>query len=394
MIRIRRKQVYHIRVTSDEKKHGPCEFIIDPEAYSLTIRGEYGEYETCWCPTPEKESFLHFLGRLNEESFLRKLFEQCVFDLDASLQNLKEQLTDVAVFSSSMDETFAAEVALTKVEKAMKDGAAIESETDFVRFVNELGDFGLFAAGMVEKRYSQRARVITRLFMKLQSDFRRLAEEEQKEEQQCNVVEYSEKRKMSLVEAYAEMDDQGFLKVPLRIPLKEMLKRTMDDFWEYIESEYFDFCAVLSEGSYSVIGHGERDNSVLLSVVCRLEVTESPLLEWETAPQEIVQEEGPGIHKPDGRHTWGVEYNIGPNALNMDATDFVREMWNWIQTTGEKGDVWFHQCGFDTEHSGHYSGYQFFECFSSDGEKKAEAALRHLKNVLDNHTSEEGRSEE
>lgn len=67
------------------------------------------------------------------------------------------------------------------------------------------------------------------------------------------------------------------------------------------------------------------------------------------------------IHRPDGLHSWGIEYNFSPDLCSdADANDFVHAV-NAADMKYVAG-VMFHQCGSNIEsHEEGYKGYQFFE---------------------------------
>ena len=67
------------------------------------------------------------------------------------------------------------------------------------------------------------------------------------------------------------------------------------------------------------------------------------------------------IHRPDGLHTWGIEYNyLSQHASDADANEFVHAV--NVADKRYMAGLLFHQCGANiTTHEEGYKGYQFFE---------------------------------
>ena len=73
---------------SDED-YGSClwaRFYIDIKNYTLSIESDCGNYVYGWVPTPNSESFLHLLSRLNEDYLLSKISDATVIDGKQPLQ--------------------------------------------------------------------------------------------------------------------------------------------------------------------------------------------------------------------------------------------------------------------------------------------------------------------
>lgn len=82
---------------SNEDDKGAClwaTFIVDCATYTLTIESDCGRYGYGWKPTPDKESFIHLLSRLDKEYLLYKLADKTVFNLDASIRETVKAIRD------------------------------------------------------------------------------------------------------------------------------------------------------------------------------------------------------------------------------------------------------------------------------------------------------------
>lgn len=67
------------------------------------------------------------------------------------------------------------------------------------------------------------------------------------------------------------------------------------------------------------------------------------------------------VHKPDGIHSWGIEYNFEADMDDADASDFVATV-NEMKSARNMSGILFHQCGSSLDsHEKGYTGYQFFE---------------------------------
>ena len=81
-----------------DKDYGSClwaRFLFDTENYSLHIESDCGNYSYSWCPTPNTESFLHLMARIDKGYLLRKISDRTVVDGEATFESLKVNLEDV-----------------------------------------------------------------------------------------------------------------------------------------------------------------------------------------------------------------------------------------------------------------------------------------------------------
>lgn len=79
------------------------------------------------------------------------------------------------------------------------------------------------------------------------------------------------------------------------------------------------------------------------------------------------------IHKPDGLHGWGLEYNCEPEiSINGEAAAFVRQCRTRLKPH------WFHQSGSETPDR----GYQFFEFLGPNPESTVRKAAEDISAIL------------
>lgn len=70
-------------------------FYFDEDNYTLQIESDCGNYGYGWLPTPESESFLHLMSRVNESYLLEKISEESVVDGDATFENVRAYLEEL-----------------------------------------------------------------------------------------------------------------------------------------------------------------------------------------------------------------------------------------------------------------------------------------------------------
>lgn len=81
--------------------YGSCTwatFVLDKDAYSLTILSDCGNYSYKWVPTPKSESFLHLMARVDAGYLLDKVSARSTIDdratYDAILRLIRGQGVD------------------------------------------------------------------------------------------------------------------------------------------------------------------------------------------------------------------------------------------------------------------------------------------------------------
>jgi hypothetical protein len=78
-----------------DEDYGSClwaRFNFDTENYTLSIESDCGNYLYGWCPTPDTESFLHLMCRLDDGYLMDKLAERTIVDGDATWNALKDMI--------------------------------------------------------------------------------------------------------------------------------------------------------------------------------------------------------------------------------------------------------------------------------------------------------------
>lgn len=87
---------FKYRQEKGDPEYGTCLwaiFNLDTENYTLTIESDCGNYSYGWIPTPNSESFIHLMSRVEEGYLLGKISNETEFDYKASkaqtIQNIK-----------------------------------------------------------------------------------------------------------------------------------------------------------------------------------------------------------------------------------------------------------------------------------------------------------------
>ena len=84
----------------EDKDYGSClwaRFKFDLDNYELNISSDCGDYGYGWIPTPDKESFIHLMSRVNGDYLLEKLSDRSVVDGGSTSANLHEILLELDV---------------------------------------------------------------------------------------------------------------------------------------------------------------------------------------------------------------------------------------------------------------------------------------------------------
>lgn len=90
--------ILEFRQEQTDDDYGSClwaRFLFDLDNYDLHINSDCGNYAHGWHPTPDKESFLKLMSRINESYLLEKISSRSVVDGDATWENIKEYINDV-----------------------------------------------------------------------------------------------------------------------------------------------------------------------------------------------------------------------------------------------------------------------------------------------------------
>ena len=81
--------------------YGSClwaRFYLDTKNYTMSIESDCGNYSYGWVPTPNSESFLHLLSRMDSDYLLGKLADRSVVNGDATWQALKELVEEASEY--------------------------------------------------------------------------------------------------------------------------------------------------------------------------------------------------------------------------------------------------------------------------------------------------------
>lgn len=78
-------------------------FVLDCTNYTLYITSDCGRYSYSWAPTPESESFVHLVSRIDSDYLLRNIEFMRIFDYEKSLNNVIEYLKDAAVSEEELE---------------------------------------------------------------------------------------------------------------------------------------------------------------------------------------------------------------------------------------------------------------------------------------------------
>ena len=96
------------RQEKGDPDYGSCMwavFLFDIERYDMLIMSDCGNYSYGWVPTPESESFIHLMDRLDDEYILEKLSSQTVIDVESTKKAVMEYIEDLAdAFSVQLKE--------------------------------------------------------------------------------------------------------------------------------------------------------------------------------------------------------------------------------------------------------------------------------------------------
>lgn len=83
----------------EDKDYGSClwaRFVLDTENYDMHISSDCGNYGYGWKPTPEHESFLKLMSRINSDYLLDKIASRETIDNEETYENIKFLLEQYA----------------------------------------------------------------------------------------------------------------------------------------------------------------------------------------------------------------------------------------------------------------------------------------------------------
>lgn len=128
----------------EDKHYGSClwaYFDFDLDRYMLNIQSDCGNAAYRWHETPDSESFLHLMARINEDYLINKLFEPEDIDVKATMDRIRKAmcLDDI----EDEDEREDAEAYLEEIMETL-EGCDTEREAiEAIEEWNEEHDFDL-----------------------------------------------------------------------------------------------------------------------------------------------------------------------------------------------------------------------------------------------------------
>lgn len=84
-----------IHQEKDDPHYGSClwgYYDFDIDRYMLNIQSDCGEAAYRWCETPDSESFLHLMARIDDDYLINKLFKAEEVDVSATVAEVREHL--------------------------------------------------------------------------------------------------------------------------------------------------------------------------------------------------------------------------------------------------------------------------------------------------------------
>lgn len=90
--------VIETRQERQDLDYGSClwaRFCFNLDNYELTVTSDCGSYAYGWIPTPDSESFLALMSRIDKDYLLEKIAEKSVVDTEPTFNNVIQYLTDL-----------------------------------------------------------------------------------------------------------------------------------------------------------------------------------------------------------------------------------------------------------------------------------------------------------
>lgn len=149
------------RQEREDEDFGSClwaRFKFDLDNYDLSIYSDCGDYSYGWCPTPDKESFLHLMSRLNGDYLLEKISSFSVVDGRRTAANLREMLSEI------VDDDFDFEDVEELCEAYSGFDDTYNALTDALVDVDKVSDYDVFQC--IEMDYPASAKKIVDVFVR------------------------------------------------------------------------------------------------------------------------------------------------------------------------------------------------------------------------------------
>lgn len=109
------------RQQKEDPDYGTCLWAIfnfDTERYELTITSDCGNYAYGWTPTPNSESFMHLMARVEAGYLLDKIASQTVIDEKATFEAVQRLIETYGVDPNEMNEYNEPAIDLEEVKRA------------------------------------------------------------------------------------------------------------------------------------------------------------------------------------------------------------------------------------------------------------------------------------
>lgn len=118
-----------IHQEQNDPNYGSClwgYYDFDLDRYMLNIQSDCGNAAYRWCETPDSESFLHLMARINDDYLMYKLFKPEEVDVSATVAEVREWLgvgedEDYQNDSLTDEEREEREEALEELERLLND---------------------------------------------------------------------------------------------------------------------------------------------------------------------------------------------------------------------------------------------------------------------------------
>ena len=172
------------RQEKGDKDYGSCmwaRFVIDTENYDMHITSDCGNYGYGWIPTPEAESFLKLLSRMDSEYLLDKIATRETVDTEETYENIKfllEQCADEELEDVDVD---LEEIETACGYKSIRDVAdAVRSVIKYTALNEHIEDYELYEN--ISMTYSASQKKIGEVFREhIQPKIKELLKEGEKE---------------------------------------------------------------------------------------------------------------------------------------------------------------------------------------------------------------------
>lgn len=181
MIKEGRPNIRQFNYIPDDTDRGACmwaTFILDCDAYTLSIESDCGRCGYGWKPTPDKESFIHLLSRLDKDYLLYKVADKCIFNIDASVKETVKAIRDCFDGENNAE----LERAIEKIERLKEyyyDSNSFYYECDLILEKTSLADCR-FEIVEIVKEYKTGAITIADIFI---NELQPLLKQEAKKEE-------------------------------------------------------------------------------------------------------------------------------------------------------------------------------------------------------------------